>query len=130
MDIIAFITIYLICKNPELPLYYNPFGLIYLIIYSPIGIFVTAFCFRHTNNICKGYTTKQIHSIKTFFNEIQAKNFDKKTLNVYKEMLEDNKENKYIEDVYENNSCGNKLKNLCKFYCKKTPKSLIDQDYY
>jgi hypothetical protein len=105
-----------------------------------MGIFVTTFSFKHLITITKGYTTKQIHSIKVFENEIKSIDKDNKTLNIidnksrkeYNDNDIDNDNRFKIHNKFNNVNENDKkikfldrIKNLYKFYLKKTPKSLI-----
>ena len=135
---IGYVILFLICRNKELDLYYNPFGIFYIIIYTPMGIFVTGFCCNHISTITRGYTTKQLFSVKEFQKEMRTKDLDEKTLIVLDqvvkkdnekdeedlEIINDNKKNQYYEAI----TCGERWSNLCKFYCKKTPKSLVGKE--
>jgi hypothetical protein len=99
-----------------------------------MGIFVSTFCFKHLATITRGYTTKQLYSIKVFEKEIISKelniknpnmNYNKagnenynKDFNIYNKLNNEYESNEELKFLV-------RIKNLCKFYLKKTPKSLV-----
>ena len=101
---ILFIVIYYVYygRNGR-PFYYNPF---LPAVFAAVGWYLfpltSAFC-NQTNNICKGYTVKQMHSIE-------------ETLKKEKGI-----DNKYTKDL----TCGELISNFCKFLKYDRGKSLI-----
>ena len=120
IDYIVFIGIggyglflYLWCKyfkkNDETPSYYNPYIIITLVINVSLGIPITVNFIAQSYHISKGFTVKQLNSIKNKRNEF----------------FKDNK-GKEIEDIYLRKlSCKEIMKNFISFLSRKKEKSLI-----
>ena len=101
---ILFIIIFYVYYDREgKPFYYNPFLPGVLIAVSWYLIPLTAACISQTRNICKGYTAKQMHSIR-------------ETLKKEKAVDE-----KYIKDL----NCKELINNFFEFLKSDTGKSLI-----
>jgi len=101
--IIFIIIFYVYYKTDGKPKYYNPFILLILVVVAGLLLMIFSQLFHQTSNIFKGYTEKQIHSIK------QAKKNDS---NIGEEYLR-------------KRSCGENIRNFFKFLTADIEKSLI-----
>ena len=101
---ILFIVIFYVYYDRDgKPFYYNPFLPGVLIAVSWYLIPLTAACISQTRNICKGYTAKQMHSIRETFRKEKAI------------------DEKYIKDL----TCKELCNNFFEFLKSDTGKSLI-----
>ena len=101
---ILFIIIFYVYYDREgKPFYYNPFLPGVLIAVSWFLFPLTGACISQTRNICKGYTAKQMHSIRETFKKEKAI------------------DEKYIKDL----TCKELCNNFFEFLKSDTGKSLI-----
>lgn len=145
--IAGYVALFYLCKNKQLPYYYNPFGIIILILSTPLGGFVSAFACKHLMIVTRGLTTKQLHSIMLFQSESKKnkmkyenfeglaehiKIFDLNNISGVTDKIQ-TQDSKVIEQNNPNTSLprANKISikqrfyNLYKFYMLSIPNSLL-----